>query len=114
MDDIIGGIAKFAGIVLLVIVIIPFILSSLIINWVGNITDSAFVFILLHLVIGFVLFVIGGLTGEFWSILIIAGTGLFFTIIAGIMMYEALGDGFNYEKHYESYSNWNMPIIREE
>lgn len=111
MDDFFGNLVAFAGIVLAVIFLTPIVFSVAIIDWVGNYTDSAVIYILIHFVIGFpfLLFAVRFASDMgFWLTLIIGGTAAFLLLIALTNSIDLINGEFDYSI-YNTLDNWNPP-----
>lgn len=113
MDEFLSGLGKTAAIILIVIFVFPALISMLLIDYVGNFTDSAAVYIAIHVIIAIILMAIGFAPGGLWWSLIVGGTGIFFLLVSGIMIWESMSGEFDYDR-YEDFDNWNVPIERTE
>lgn len=113
-ESVSSEIAKGAVIALISIVILPWLVSVLIIDWFGLYTNSVFVFITLHYILGFVFFVIGGMASKNpLFMVLVAGTGIVLSLTAAFMTYDAMGNEFDYAKRYKVFSNWEIPVSEE-
>lgn len=108
-EDIAGGIAKVTGFILLVIFFLPWIVSSLVIDWFGNYTNSVYIFIGLHIFFGIILIALALAPTGFWLGLILGFGGLMLLIDGGVMIHEMLNEGFDFVERFERFDNWHVP-----
>ena len=110
MDDVVKTVGTVTGAILLVMFLFPWIVSSLFIDYIGNFTDSIYVFISLYFIFGLLSAVVVILPFEgFWLKLIFL-LGAVMLIWNGVDYVKEFNTGnFNYEEAFEAFENWSPP-----
>ena len=114
MEDFFTNLLVGIGIIVAIVIFAPVIFSFFFINWVGNFTDSAVVYALLHLAIGLpLLFLVLRFGAEmgFWFSLIVLASAFWFIVLGIGFIVEIRNGEFDYGI-YKNLSNWNPPIER--